>query len=50
MTKTKVESYVKERLGMDLCEFIKQKVVAEALYDYEIASSSSIKEFVKCFA
>lgn len=38
MTKTKLHVYVKERFGMDLYEFIKQKVEVDTLHDYEIAS------------
>ena len=38
MTKSKLNSYVKERFGEDLYDFIKQKIEVEALYDYEIAS------------
>lgn len=48
MTKIKLESYVKGRFGMDLCEFIKQKVEVEALHDYEIAYILEVsKSFVR---
>jgi len=42
MSKTKIESRVKEQYGMSLYEFIKQKIEVEALHDYEIASSLGI--------
>lgn len=37
MTKKEVQTFIKERFGMDLCEFIKSKVYDEKLYDYEIS-------------
>jgi len=54
MSKTKIESRVKERYGMSLYEFIKQKIEVEALHDYEIASClgispSSIGRFRRLF-
>ena len=42
--KTKLESYVQVRFGMDLYEFIKQKVQVDELYDYEIASLLEVKD------
>jgi AraC-like DNA-binding protein len=54
MSRTKIESRVKEQYGMSLYEFIKQKIEVEALHDYEIASClgispSSIGRFRRLF-
>jgi hypothetical protein len=38
MTTTQLEMSVKERFNMALCEFMRHKVEAESLYDYELAS------------
>ena len=43
MTKEDLEIYVKGRFGTDLCEFFKQKVEIESLYDYEIADILTVK-------
>lgn len=37
MTRSQLEANVKEQRGMTLFEYMRQKVEAEALYDYEIA-------------
>jgi excisionase family DNA binding protein len=44
--KTKLESYVQVRFGMDLYKFIKQKVQVDELYDYEIASLLEVKDSI----
>ena len=54
MVKKKIESRVKDRYGMSLYGFIKQKVEAEALHDSEIASclgvsTSSIGRFRRLY-
>ncbi len=54
MVKAKIESRVKEQYGINLYEFIKQKVETEALHDYEIASclgvsASSIGRFRRLY-
>ncbi|MBW1740474.1 MAG: AraC family transcriptional regulator [Deltaproteobacteria bacterium] len=38
MTTRQLEVYVKKRFDMGICEFMKHKVEAESLYDYELAS------------
>ena len=38
MTTTQLEMCVRERFDMGLCEFMRHKVEAESLYDYEVAS------------
>ena len=38
MTTTQLEMSVKERFNMGLCEFMRHKVQAESLYDYELAN------------
>ncbi len=38
MTRRNLGVYTKEHFGMDLSEFVKQKVEKESLYDYEIAA------------
>ena len=52
--KSEFESCIKERIGMSLYEFIKQKVEVDTLHDYEIASvlnvnPSSIGKFRKAY-
>lgn len=37
MTTTQLEMCVRERFDMGLCEFVRHKLEAESLYDYEIA-------------
>ena len=37
MTTTELEMYVREQFNMGLCEFVRHKVEAENLYDYELA-------------
>ena len=44
--KIKLESYVQVQFGMDLYEFIKQKVQVDELYDYEIASLLEVKDSI----
>jgi len=41
--KTNLAAYVKDHFGMDLHEFIKLKVEAESLHDYEIARILSVQ-------
>lgn len=43
MAKRNLETYVKERFGMELYEFIKYKVEVESLYDYEIANILNVE-------
>jgi len=52
--KIKLEAYVKDRFGMDLHQFFRQKVVEESLYDYEIAlilnvSTTSVRKLRNTF-
>ena len=52
--KNKLEFYVKDRFGMDLHQFFRQKVEGDSLYDYEIAmmlnvSTTSIRKLRNAF-
>ena len=38
MIETELESCIKDQFGMDPCEFMREKVEEDALYDYEVAS------------
>ncbi|KPK14554.1 MAG: hypothetical protein AMK69_28380 [Nitrospira bacterium SG8_3] len=54
MIKKKLESYVTDQFGMDLHQFLRQKVEGESLYDYEIAailnvSATSIRKLRNFF-
>ena len=43
MTRKQLERLVRERFGLDLPEFLKQKIAIEGLYDYEIAALLKIR-------
>jgi len=43
MTEKQLEVFVKRRFGMDLYEFIKNKVEEESLHDYEIANILNVR-------
>ena len=54
MIKNRLESYVLDRFGMGLHQFVRQKVEDESLYDYEIAailnvSTTSIRKLRNAF-
>lgn len=54
MATARIESFVRQRFGTDLCEFIRQKVEMDALTDCEIASlinvsSSSISKLRRAY-
>ena len=54
MIKNRLESYVKDRFGLGLLQFFRQKVAGESLYDYEIAkmlnvSTTSVRKLRNAF-